>query len=41
VLDRNLFEVPAHDVHKARVLLTLVDGEPIWRDERFQWLQKN
>jgi hypothetical protein len=27
VLDRNLFDVPAHDIHKVRVMLTLMDGK--------------
>jgi hypothetical protein len=31
VLDRNLFEIPATDIHRARVLLTLLDGEPVYR----------
>jgi predicted amidohydrolase YtcJ len=37
VLDHNLFKVPVTDVHKVRVLLTLLDGEPIYRDPRFAW----
>jgi predicted amidohydrolase YtcJ len=37
VLDRNLFELePAH-LHEARVLLTLLDGEPVWRDAAIAW----
>jgi predicted amidohydrolase YtcJ len=31
VLDRNLFKLAPRDIHKARVLLTLLDGEPVWR----------
>ena len=27
VLDRNLFDVPAHDIHEVRVMLTLMDGK--------------
>jgi predicted amidohydrolase YtcJ len=32
VLDRNLFAIPVTDLHKARVLLTLLEGKPVWRD---------
>jgi hypothetical protein len=32
VLDRNLFAVPVTALHKARVLLTLLEGKPVWRD---------
>ncbi len=32
VLDRNLFDTPATSLHRARVLLTLLDGKPVWRD---------
>jgi len=31
VLDRNLFEMPVADIHRAKVLLTLVDGVPVFR----------
>jgi predicted amidohydrolase YtcJ len=31
VLDRNLFDVPAHDIHKVRVMLTLMDGKVTYR----------
>ncbi len=27
VLDQNLFDVPAHDIHKIRVLFTMMDGK--------------
>jgi len=37
VLDRNLFKVPAGSIHKAHVLLTLLDGEPVYRDKRIPW----
>jgi len=37
VLDRNLFEVDVMALHKARVLLTLLDGEPVYRDAHFAW----
>jgi predicted amidohydrolase YtcJ len=33
VLDRNLFELPPHDIHTARVLWTLLEGETVWRDD--------
>lgn len=36
VLDRNLFKIDAMSIHKARVLLTLLDGEPVYRDPQFQ-----
>ncbi len=32
VLDRNLFSVPATEIGQTRVLLTLLDGEAVWRD---------
>jgi hypothetical protein len=35
VLDRNLFKMKASDIHQARVLLTLLDGEVLYRDPRF------
>jgi predicted amidohydrolase YtcJ len=37
VLDRNLFKVPAGSIHKTYVLLTLLDGEPVYRDKRIPW----
>jgi len=33
VLDRNLFELPPHEIHSARVLWTLLEGETVWRDD--------
>jgi predicted amidohydrolase YtcJ len=30
VLDRNLFEIPASDIHKVKVLLTLLEGKEVW-----------
>lgn len=30
VLDRNLFEIPAHEISEARVLLTLFDGRAVY-----------
>jgi predicted amidohydrolase YtcJ len=35
VLDRNLFEIPARAIHRAKVLLTLLDGKEIYRDPAF------
>jgi predicted amidohydrolase YtcJ len=37
VLDRNLFHVNASTLHKTRVLLTLLDGQPVYRDPHFDW----
>ncbi|WP_266219247.1 amidohydrolase [Paraliomyxa miuraensis] len=33
VLDRNLFEVPPHQIHEARVVTTMLDGEVVYRGE--------
>ena len=30
VLDRNLFQVDVAELHKVRVLLTLLDGKPVY-----------
>lgn len=35
VLDRNLFTLASGDLAKARVVLTLLDGEPVYRDSAF------
>lgn len=35
VLDRNLFEIPAHEIHTAKVLLTLLEGKAVYRDAGF------
>jgi predicted amidohydrolase YtcJ len=32
VLDRNLFTIPPAEISEARVLLTLLAGEAVWRD---------
>lgn len=32
VLDRNIFQIPATEIHSVRVLLTLLDGREVWRD---------
>lgn len=37
VLDRNLFEIPAHEIHRAKVLLTLLEGQAVFRDS--SWAQ--
>ena len=34
VLDRNLFEVPECEIHKAKVMQTLIDGEVVYDRER-------
>ena len=31
VLDRNLFEVPTHQINEAKVLMTLFDGEVVYQ----------
>ena len=36
VLDRNLFQVPASEIHRAKVLLTLFEGKEVYRDPAFQ-----
>jgi hypothetical protein len=35
VLDRNLFEIPAWQIHQARVLWTLLEGREVYRDPAF------
>jgi predicted amidohydrolase YtcJ len=35
VLDRNLFHIPATEIHRARVLLTLLEGSEVYRDSSF------
>ena len=32
VLDRDLFRLPAPEIHRARVVLTLLEGREVWRD---------
>jgi hypothetical protein len=32
VLDQNLFEIPKSEIHKTKVLLTLLDGKEVYRD---------
>lgn len=36
VLDRNLFEIPPHEIHQANVLLTLLDGKTVYVDPSFE-----
>ncbi|MBS0202753.1 MAG: amidohydrolase [Planctomycetes bacterium] len=33
VLDRNLFEIPKHEIHQAKVLLTVLEGKEVHRHE--------
>jgi len=35
VLSRNIFEIPKHAIHRAKVLLTLLEGKEIFRDPAF------
>jgi predicted amidohydrolase YtcJ len=37
VLDRNLFETPVQEIHRAQVQLTLLDGESVYSDPQFKW----
>jgi predicted amidohydrolase YtcJ len=37
VLERDLFAVEPHALHEMRVMLTLLDGEPVWRDDAIPW----
>lgn len=39
VLDQDLFKIDVMSIHKTRVLLTLLDGEPVYRDPKFNWPQ--
>ncbi len=32
VLDRNLFEIPAHEIHHTKVLQTMLAGQEVYRD---------
>ncbi len=36
VLDKNLFKIPANQIHAAKVLLTLFEGKPVFRDASFK-----
>jgi len=35
VLDQNLFDVPRHELHRVKVLWTLLDGQPVYRAAEF------
>jgi predicted amidohydrolase YtcJ len=35
VLDKNLFAIPASEIHAAHVLLTMLQGKVVWRDPSF------
>jgi predicted amidohydrolase YtcJ len=35
VLDRDVFAVPAHEISRTKVLLTLFSGREVWRDPAF------
>jgi predicted amidohydrolase YtcJ len=35
VLSRNIFEIPQHVIHRAKVLLTLLEGKEVYRDSTF------
>jgi predicted amidohydrolase YtcJ len=35
VLDRDLFAIPVTEIHRARVLLTLLEGRAVWSDTSF------
>lgn len=37
VLDRNLFEIESEQIHKTKVLLTLLQGEPVYESENWNW----
>ena len=39
VLDQDLFKIDVMAIHKTHVLLTLLDGEPVYRDPTFAWSQ--
>jgi predicted amidohydrolase YtcJ len=36
VLDCNLFEIPPSEIHQAKVLLTMLEGKPVYRDAGFR-----
>lgn len=35
VIDKNLFEVSAHEIHQAKVLLTMLEGKEVFRADNF------
>ncbi len=36
VLDRNLFQIPAHEIHRVKALLTLLEGREVYREAGFK-----
>jgi predicted amidohydrolase YtcJ len=36
IIDRNLFDMPKSEIHKARVLIVMLEGREIYRDKSFQ-----
>jgi predicted amidohydrolase YtcJ len=36
VLDRNLFAIPAQEIHNTKVLWTLFKGRAVYRDSNFE-----
>ncbi|OTW43634.1 amidohydrolase [Bacillus thuringiensis serovar mexicanensis] len=36
VLDKNLFKIPKHDIHKTKILLTLLEGKETFRHTEFR-----
>ncbi|MAJ87879.1 MAG: amidohydrolase, partial [Cellvibrionales bacterium TMED148] len=40
VLDRNLFDIPPHEISEVQVLLTLLDGEPVYGDWQLGSIKK-
>ncbi|OPA21500.1 amidohydrolase [Bacillus cereus] len=36
VLDQNLFKIPKHDIHKTKILLTLLEGKETFRHTEFR-----
>ncbi len=38
VLDRNLFEIDPHEISETKVVLTLLEGEEVFRDPAFTGL---
>jgi len=37
VIDRDLFEVDPHQIGLAKVVMTLVEGEPVYLDRDLSW----
>jgi predicted amidohydrolase YtcJ len=37
VLDKNLFEIPAYKIHKTKVLLTMMEGQEVYRAEDWNY----